>query len=332
MGSDSEFNKPLDRTGVSEASAGPDVFVRPPASKLGRRLKREETTLALLLIAPAILLILAVNLYPVGYSFYQSLYDVRGLLNRGYVGLRNYSDLLTSPTMYRSLGATLYFTLGAVILQTVFGLLVALALNVPFRGNFLVRSLIIVPWAIPSALGALMWQRFFSAIDGYVNATLRMFGLLNGSINWFLDPFLAMSVVIWVDSWKMVPLYALIFLAALQAVPKELYESAAIEGASRVQSFFFVTLPILKPVIGIVLILRTVLVFQAFDFIYILTAGGPGDSTRVIAYYAYQEAFSFLQRGRGAAIAVIIFFLTAVITVIYMGALRFQNGREEQHA
>jgi multiple sugar transport system permease protein len=331
MGSDSRYDNIRNRTGISDASAVPNGVTRPPASRSGWKSRREETLLALLLITPAILLILAVNLYPIGYSFYQSLYDVRGLLNRGYIGLRNYADLLSSPNMYRSLGATLYFTLGAVGLQTVFGLLVALALNVPFRGNFLVRSLIIVPWAIPSALGALMWQRFFSAIDGYVNATLRMFGVLNGDINWFLDPFLAMSVVIWVDSWKMIPLYALIFLAALQAVPKELYESAAIEGASKAQSFFYVTLPILKPVIGIVLILRTVLVFQAFDFIYILTAGGPGDSTRVIAYYAYQEAFSFLQRGRGAAIAIIIFVLTGIITYIYMRALRFQN-QQEQHS
>lgn len=329
MGSDSRPDSTSDRTGISNASAVWDGVTKSPASRSGWKSRREETLLALLLVAPAILLILAVNLYPIGYSFYQSLYDVRGLLNRGYIGLRNYADLLSSPTMYRSLGATLYFTLGAVGLQTVFGLLIALALNVPFRGNFLVRSLIIVPWAIPSALGALMWQRFFSAIDGYVNATLRMFGVLKGDINWFLDPFLAMSVVIWVDSWKMIPLYALIFLAALQAVPKELYESAAIEGASKVQSFFHVTLPILKPVIGIVLILRTVLVFQAFDFIYILTAGGPGDSTRVIAYYAYQEAFTFLQRGRGAAIAIIIFVLTGVITYIYMRAMRFQNPQEE---
>jgi len=137
-----------------------------------------------------------------------------------------------------------------------------------------------------------------------------------------LDPWLAMTAVIWVDSWKMTPLYAIIFLAALQAIPKDLYETAAIEGANRWQTFRFVTLPILTPIIVIVLILRMVLVFQAFDFIYILTDGGPGDSTRVIAFYAYQEAFQFLERGRGAAVAVIIFVCTVAITVLYAAIIR----------
>ena len=278
--------------------------------------------LSLFLVAPAVLIILSVNLYPIGYSVYLSLFDIRGLINRGFVGLENYRDLLSAGTLYRSLVATAYFTFGAVLVQTGLGLAVALALNVPFRGNYLVRSLLMVPWAIPSALGALMWQRFFSSVDGYVNASLRALGLLSGTINWFLNPWLAMTVVIWVDSWKMTPLYAIIFLAALQAIPKELYETAAIEGANRFQSFWFITFPILRPVIAIVLILRTVLVFQAFDFIYILTSGGPGDSTRVIAYYAYQEAFAFLQRGRGAAMAIIIFLLTLLVTLAYTRILR----------
>jgi multiple sugar transport system permease protein len=286
------------------------------------RERHGEAALALVLIAPAVFLIGAVNLYPVGYSVYQSLFDIRGLVNRGFVGAQNYVDLLSSGQMHRSLGATAYFTLGSVLIQTGAGLAIALALNVPFRGNYLVRSLLIIPWAIPSALGALMWQRFFSSVDGFVNATLRHLGLLKGDINWFLDPWLAMSAVIWVDSWKMTSLYAIIFLAALQAIPKDLYETAAIEGANRWQTFRFVTLPILMPIIVIVLILRMVLVFQAFDFIYILTNGGPGDSTRVIAFYAYQEAFQFLERGRGAAIAVIIFVCTVAITVLYAAIVR----------
>jgi ABC-type sugar transport system permease subunit len=281
-----------------------------------------EAGLALLLVAPAVILIAAVNLYPVGYSLYQSLFDIHGLMNRGFVGLDNYRDLLSTDTLFRSLGATAYFTLGAVLFQTGAGLAIALALDVPFPGNYLVRSLLIVPWAIPSALGALMWQRFFSSVDGFVNASLRHVGLLDGDINWFLDPWLAMTVVIWVDSWKMTPLYAIVFLAALQAIPKDLYETAAIEGANRWQTFRYVTLPILLPIILIVVILRIVLVFQAFDFIYILTAGGPGDSTRVIAYYAYQEAFQFLERGRGAAVAVMIFGCTIAVTALYVIVVR----------
>jgi multiple sugar transport system permease protein len=302
----------------------PHASAPPAPTTPARRGRRRDSPvlLSLLLLAPAIVVVLLVNLYPIAFAAYQSLFDIRGLLNRGFVGFQNYADLLTSPTLARSLGATASFTFGAVLVQTTLGLAIALALHVPFRGNFLVRSLLIVPWAIPSALGALMWQRFFSSVDGYVNASLRAVGLLEGTIDWFLNPILAMSVVVWVDSWKMTPLYAIIFLAALQAVPKELYESAAMEGATRLQSFWYITLQILRPIIAIVLILRTVLVFQAFDFIYILTSGGPGDSTRVIAFYAYQEAFAFLQRGRGATMSIIIFVLTLVITLIYVRILR----------
>jgi multiple sugar transport system permease protein len=295
-------------------------------SDLGYR--RPEAGLALLLLAPAILLIVTVNLYPVGQSVYQSMFDIHGLKNLGFVRLQNYGDLLTSGPLYRSLAATAYFTLGSVLVQTGAGLAIALALNVPFRGNYLVRSLLIVPWAIPSALGALMWQRFFSSVDGFVNASLRNLGLLDGTINWFLDPWLAMTVVIWVDSWKMTPLYAIIFLAALQTIPKDLYETAAIEGAKRWQSFLYITLPMLRPVIIVVIILRIVLVFQAFDFIYILTSGGPGNSTRVIAYYAYQEAFVFLERGRGAALAIIIFAFTITFTMLYAMIVRIGRLNE----
>ena len=284
----------------------------------------EDRRLGIVLIAPAMLMILAINAYPIGYALYQSLFSIRGLLNQGYVGLGNYWEIVSSPRLWRSLGATLFFTVGTVTAQTVLGLVMAVALNVPFRGNRLVRASIIVPWAIPAALGAVMWRRFFASTDGYINAVLRMVGLLEGDMTWFLHPVLAMVVVIWVDTWKNTPLYAVIFLAALQGIPREVYESARIDGAGRIQQFAAITLPILRPVIGLIMVLRTVLVFQAFDAIYIMTSGGPGDSTRVIAYYAYQEAFQFLQFGRGAALSVVLFALTIVVTIIYSRIISFR--------
>ncbi|GAB1483249.1 sugar ABC transporter permease [Treponema sp.] len=284
-----------------------------------------DRNLGIALVIPAVLVVLAINLYPILYAIVQSLYSIRGLLNQGFVGFENYLEILGSPRLWRSLGATAYFSIGTVTVQTVLGIAIAQVLNVSFRGNNLVRASFIIPWAIPASLGALMWKRFLSSTDGYVNALLRMTGLLDGDMNWFLNPVLAMFVVILVDTWKNTPLYAIIFLAALQGIPAEIYESAGLEGASRWQKFRFITLPILKPIIGMVVVLRTMLVFQAFDAIYILTSGGPGDSTRVIAYYAYQEAFLFLQFGKGASLSVILFILTIIITVIYSRLISFSS-------
>lgn len=296
-------------------------------SFLGRLFDMEssERKLGLLLVAPGLVTILFINAYPIVVSAWQSLFAIRGLRNNGFVGLQNYFDLLGSERLINSLLATAYFTFGAVFLQAILGMIIALALNVNFRGRAIVTALMLVPWAIPSSIAALMWQRFLNPIDGYVNASLRWLGLLEGNMSWFSDGFMALTMVILVDSWKMTPLYALIFLGALKAIPKSLYEAAAMEGAGRIRSFIHVTLPLLWPVIVIVLILRTMLVFHAFDAIYILTQGGPGDSTRVVAYYAYQEAFAFLQYGRGASMAMIIFILSGLITWGYISFTKFKT-------
>lgn len=283
-----------------------------------------ETKTAIILVLPALIFIAIINVYPIIYSLYISTFSIRGLITEGFVGISNYVDLLTSSRFWGSIIATAYFTIGTIAVQTILGMIFALALNERFKGRGIVRTIFIVPWAIPSSMAALMWGRFFDPIDGYINATLRYIGLLDGNIYWFLNSFLAITAVIWVDSWKMTPLYMLVFLAGLQGIPKTLYEQASVEGANSIQTFLYITLPILKPVILTVLILRTMLVFHAFDIIYLLTQGGPGDSTRVLAFYAYQESFSFMQYGRGAAMAVILFVMTAVITFLYFKV--FQAG------
>jgi ABC-type sugar transport system permease subunit len=131
-------------------------------------------------------------------------------------------------------------------------------------------------------------------------------------------------MVIWADTWKMTPLYAVIFLAALKAIPREIYESGRIDGANRWQQFWRITFPILRPVIGLVMLLRTVLIFQAFDAIYVLTSGGPGDSTRVIAFYVYLEAFKMLHFGRGAALSIVLFGLTIILAIVYSKVISFR--------
>ncbi len=281
-----------------------------------------EKKLGLFMITPTMLIILLTAVIPIIYVLYLSTQDIRGIMNQGFIGLQNYRTIIESGNLQSALIATLLFGFGAIIFQMVAAMIIALALNVDFTGKNVVRSLILIPWAIPTALVGVMWTRFLSSTDGYFNATLRLLGLATGEVNWFLSRGTAIFMVIMVDSWKFTPIFVMIFLAGLQAIPRSFYEAALVDGANRVQQFFYLTLPIMKPVIMVALIMRTIFIFHAFDLIFILTRGGPGDATRVLSYYTYQESFQFLRHGRGSAVAFILFILTAIVTVGYIKVLR----------
>ncbi len=284
-----------------------------------------ERRLGTLMMAPTFLLILFTAVIPILYVLYLSTQDIRGIMNRGFVGLQNYVTIIETGRLQSALWATMYYAFGTIAFQMVLGMIVALALNVKFMGRNFVRALILVPWAIPTSLVGIMWSRFLSATDGYFNATLRLLGLVHGELNWFLDQWLAITMVVMVDSWKFTAITVMIFIAGLQAIPTSMYEAAVMDGANRWKQFLYVTMPIMKPVILVALIMRTIFVFHAFDLIFILTQGGPGDSTRVLSYYVYQESFLFLRHGRGAAAAFILFILTALITVVYVKFLRVKE-------
>ena len=291
-----------------------------------KKIMDNKDILGIILVTPIVLLIIFINIYPILLAIYNSFFDIRGLANRGFVGLQNYIDIFTNPRFWRSLLVTIYFAIGSISIQMVFGMLIALALNKSFKGRKFVRAIIIIPWAIPSSLGAMMWNRFFAPYDGFINATLRYIGLLEGSIYWFSSSVLALIVIIFVDTWRMTPYYAILLLAGLQAIPKSYYEAAAVNGASKLKAFFYITLPQLKPIVLIILILRTVHIFFAFDLIYILTAGGPGDSTRVLAYYAYQEAFQNLHHGRGAVMSFFLFVVVIILSFFYIKFFKYGSN------
>lgn len=280
-----------------------------------------EKKLGALMITPTMLLILLTAVIPIIYVFYLSFQDIQGIMNRGFVGLDNYRIIIESGRLQSALTATFLFGFGAIIFQMVAAMTVALALNVDFKGKNIVRSLILIPWAIPTALVGIMWSRFLASTDGYFNATLKLLGLVSGEVNWFLSRGTAIMMVVFVDSWKFTPIFVMIFLAGLQAIPTSFYEAALVDGATRLQRFFYLTLPIMKPVIMVALIMRTIFIFHAFDLIFLLTRGGPGDATRVLSYFTYQESFQFLRYGRGSAVAFILFLLTALVTVVYIKVL-----------
>ena len=270
---------------------------------------------------PALLTILLVALFPLAWTFWESLHlhDLRmPWLGRPFVGLANYLEAVGDPRFRGALGHTLFFAATSVTLELVIGLWLALALNRAFRGRGLVRAAVLVPWAIPTVVSALLWRFMFEGQTGIVNAVLVDAGLLREPIVWFIEAGTAWVPVILADVWKTTPFVALLLLAGLQNIDASLYEAARIDGASAWRQFRHVTLPLLKPAILVALIFRTLDAFRVFDLVYALTGGGPGTSTEPIALYTFNALLQNLQFGYGSALSVIVFLVTFGLAMIYI--------------
>ncbi|HEY8346429.1 MAG TPA: sugar ABC transporter permease [Symbiobacteriaceae bacterium] len=284
---------------------------------------RRDRIYALIFISPALLVTFCLVLAPLAFAFWTSLHRYTLTLpERPFVGLANYLGALSDPAFWRAVGRTAYFTGMSTWLELVLGLLIALLLNQRFAGRGLLRGLVLIPWALPTMVNGMMWRWIYHPNYGALNALLTQLGLISEYRNWLGSPLLAMNMVILADVWKMTPLAALILLANLQAIPQEQYEAAAIDGAGSWQRFRFITLPWLRSGILVVLVFRTIEAFKVFDIIYIMTRGGPANGTQTIAYYAYTEAFSSLQFGRGAAISYLIAIAITLMAVVYFRLIR----------
>lgn len=278
------------------------------------RTELSDTRLGWLLIIPSLVVIVSVKLYPLLYSVFIGFSAVEPLsLNTRFVGLDNFVAILTKPDFLDALGHTIYFTVASIAIQTVFGVLIALALARPTMGAQIMRALVIIPWAIPTIVDALLWQWIYHPQFGALSGLLHWFSLIDAPIQWLGSPALAMPAVIVADTWKMLPLYVIMFLSALQLIPDELYQAADIDGAGRWNKFRHVTLPYLIPTLFVVLVLRTIEAFRVFEIIFLMTGGGPSGSTTVVGYYAFLESFRNLNYGAGAAASnMIVLFICAI--------------------
>jgi ABC-type sugar transport system permease subunit len=282
-----------------------------------------ESWVAAAFIAPAALVIVLVVLIPLARAAWMSLFDI-SLIRPGdepFVGLGNYVDQLTDPDFWAAVGRSLVFTISSTTLELVLGLGLALLMNQPLRGRWLLRSLIILPWALPTIVNALMWRWIDNAEYGALNALLTQLGLLDSYRVWLSNSDLAMWMVIIADVWKMTPLVAILLLAALQSVDRELVEVAKVDGASSFQSFRLIVMPLITPVVLIVLVLRTMEAFKVFDIIWIMTGGGPANATQTIAIYAYQTAFQGYDFGAGAALGYLIALIIMALAAVYLRML-----------
>jgi multiple sugar transport system permease protein len=233
-----------------------------------------------------------------------------------YVGLDNFGFLLRDDRFWNAFYNTVYFTVISVSLELILGLSIATLLNRTFTGKGLMRSIILIPWAIPTVVSAKMWEWMYNSDFGILNY------LLGVNINWLGSAFWAMNSAIFMEVWKTTPFVALLLMAGLQTIDGDLYKSARVDGASGWYIFRRITLPLLTPVILIVLIFRTLDAFRVFDAIYVLTGGGPANTTETLSIYAYKVLFQTLQFGYGSTISIAIFICVGIITIIYVRLLR----------
>ena len=282
--------------------------------------EQQEARLAWWLVLPAVGTILLVVLFPLLWNLWESvhLHDLRmPWLGRPFIGAENYVEALGDRRFWSALGHTGFFTVVSVGMELVLGLFLALAMNRAFRGRGLVRASVLVPWAIPTVVAALLWRFMFDG-RGIVNAVLVKLGVLQTPTIWFIHEVTAWVPVILADVWKTTPFVALLLLAGLQNIDASLYEAARIDGASAWRQFRHVTLPLLKPAILVALIFRTLDAFRCFDLIYALTGGGPGTSTEPIALYTFNSLLQNLRFGYGSALSVIVFVATFLLALVYI--------------
>ena len=280
--------------------------------------------LAMILLAPTGIIVLGVLIFPMLSSFWLSLTDL--VLTKpesgDFIGLANYWDALQNPAFWSAFGRTVYFAVMTVLVEVGLGMAIAVLLNQQFIGRGFVRGLIILPWALPYVVNGMMWKWIFDANYGAMNALLVQTHLIDSYRIWLGEPLTAMHLVILANIWKETPVAVILFLAALQSIPKALYEAAKVDGANRWQGFLNITLPMLKPVLAATIVIKTIWALKEFDLIYIITRGGPADATKMLTYYIYHNTFKFLKFGYGSALAYLLTFTACLLALLYMKNLQ----------
>ena len=295
------------------------------APKKGKedRFGKEERKLGYRMVAPSLIVIALVAVYPIGYAFYLSLneYSLRQEGLSRFAGLKNYTTAFSSPEFWEAFRTTFLFTGLSVVIELVIGLGMALAMHEAFKGRAILRTTVLVPWAVLTVVTAMLWRGIFEPELGFMNTMLNALGLPGGDTVWLGERGYALGVMVFADVWKTAPFMGLLLLAGLQVIPSDVYEAARVDGANRWQRFLRITLPLLKPAILVALLFRTLDALRIFDLPFVLTQGANGTST--LSLIAYEELTQNRLLGLGSALSVITFVIVMVVSFLY---IRFVGG------
>jgi len=281
-------------------------------------------------VLPALIFTITIFLIPVVYTIVISFFNwnlLRPDLGIRFVGLQNYIRAFRDSFTWETMGRTFYFVIVSVLLELIFGFVIALSLNTEFKGWKVVQSIILIPFMIAPIIVGFAWKFVLNNDYGPLPQFLMNIGFGSIAKNPLLaNPNSAMFMVILADVWEYTPFVTLVLLAGLKALPQEPYEAAYVDGASTIQRFFYITLPLLRPSILVAIVIRTLTSLRVFDTIFIMTGGGPGSATETLSFYGYRSAFQSYQMGYSSTINLISFFLAIVFTLIYMKILRGSNN------
>ncbi|WP_095080956.1 carbohydrate ABC transporter permease [Mesorhizobium sophorae] len=273
---------------------------------------------ALLLLTPAFVSLASVSFYPIVNGLYLSLTNTSLITQeQDFTGFSNYVELWGDPQFWNAWWHTIWFTTASTVLETVIGLGMALILCEAFKGRGLVRAAMLVPWAMPTVVTSKMFGWLFDGQHGIINYLLLHAGLIDQNINWYGSTDTAMITIIIADVWKTTPFMALLLLTGLQTVPNSLIEAARMDGAKGWITFWYIRLPLLMPTLLIAGLFRALDAFRVFDLVYVLTGGGPADSTETLSTLSYKVLFSTLQFGYGSAVSTAMFVTEGVIALVF---------------
>jgi len=319
--SDGEVNTSADSLALIEGEGGQAPPQRPEVAPTRRR---RVPLILLALLAPTALFALALTILPLGYAVVTSFRSFRFGQPVAFIGLQNYFDLFRDSNFYRSLGTTLTFTIVATTVEFILGMMLALLLKEEFRWHGLIRSCLMIPMVVAPVVVGIVWRLLYSSDVGLLSYGVQL--MMGHPISVLSNPSLALPAIILVDIWEWTPFMFLILLAGIQSLPQEPFEAARVDGAGPWSTFRYLTLPMLRPVIVVAVLIRALDAFTVFDQVFVLTQGGPGMATEVSTLMVYKTAFRFSQFGYAAAMAVtlliLVLFLSAAISRSLQGQVR----------
>ena len=294
-------------------------------NKRSKSLRRTQR-FRLLFLLPVLIEVILVFIYPLfnnvrmGFQHYTIASFVNG--TAPYIGLKNYKEVFSNPLMGKTVLNTLIFTVGSIVFQFAIGLLLALFFKLRFYLSQLMRTLILIPWLLPLIVSATAFRWMFDHTNGIINQFLLNLHLITQPMPWLITPHLALLTVIIANIWIGIPFNMVLLYGGLMSIPDEFYEAASIDGANSAQSFWHITIPALREVILIVLMLGLIYTLKVFDVIRVLTGGGPANSTQILSTWSYSLSFTDLSFGQGAAVGNVLMLITLVFAAIYIRAIR----------